>query len=117
MLERDLAGEDLEEESLVCCTQGVGVAQGELELGGVVLRVHRLQGNVRVLTRLPARVDDPARVDRGARAVDEGARRVEGLPTTVAVGLEEVGLELHPDERRVAERLPVSDGALQRGPR
>ena len=40
---RDLAGEHLEQEGVVGRSQGIGVLEGELELRGVVLAVHRLE--------------------------------------------------------------------------
>ncbi len=76
----DLAREHLEEKDVVGRSQRVAVAQRELELRRVVLRVHRLERNLRLGARRPDRVDQTEGIDGATGAVDEGAGRVHRLP-------------------------------------
>ena len=108
------SSQDLEEEPFVGGAQRVAVAKREFELRRVVFGVDGFERDLRRVAGLPNGVQESVGVDRWSGAVDVGAGRVDRSPTSVLVGLEDVGLKLHAHERAVAQLLPISDRSAQR---
>ncbi len=109
----DLLGHHLEEKGVVGGLQGLVVAERQLELAVVVLRVDRLQLDAHVVSGVHDLLDGAAWVDGGPGPVHIGTRGVDRLPPPAPVGLEQERLQLESDLWAVAQIVPVGDDSLE----
>ncbi|MCB0991928.1 MAG: hypothetical protein KDB16_13185 [Acidimicrobiales bacterium] len=114
MVQRDLAGQHPEQERVVGGLESVVVLEGQLELRLVELGVDRLEFEPAGPSGAHDVVYQTVGVGGLSGSVHHRARRLPAFPAALAVGLENIGLQLDTDLGAVSQVFPGTDGLLQR---